>query len=59
MKGNQGNAILVGQPGSGSRTLAKMAGWLLNITINDLSKKSVSSLLEDVIKVLKTGGKVD
>jgi hypothetical protein len=36
-----------------------MAGWLLNLSPNDLTNTPVSILLEEVVKVLKTGGKVD
>jgi hypothetical protein len=39
--------------------LAKMSGWLLKIGTIELQQIGVNGLLEEVVKVLKTGGKVD
>ena len=36
-----------------------MAAYLLNISVDDCKDTSVESLLEEVVKVLKTGGKAD
>ncbi len=39
--------------------MAKMSGWLLKIGTIELQQIGVNGLLEEVVKVLKTGGKVD
>ena len=39
--------------------MAKMSGWLLKIGTIELQQIRVNGLLEEVVKVLKTGGKVD
>jgi len=39
--------------------LAKIASWLLNMNLNYLNKLNKNNIVEDVIKILKTGGKVD
>lgn len=36
-----------------------MSGWLLKIETIELQQIGVNGLLEEVVKVLKTGGKVD
>jgi hypothetical protein len=36
-----------------------MSGWLLKIGTIELQQIGVNGLLEEVVKVLKTGGKVD
>lgn len=59
LKGNHSHVIILSQPSNGCRALAKMTGWLLNIGSNDFTKVSVGGLLEEIVKVLKTGGKVD
>ena len=59
LTGNHSHVLTLSHPSNGCRSLAKMAGWLLNLSPNDLTNTPVSILLEEVVKVLKTGGKVD
>lgn len=44
---------------NGSRSIAKMTGLLMGVNAEDCKNVSVGSLLEEVVKVLKTGGKAD
>jgi hypothetical protein len=45
LKGNHSHAILVSNFNNGCRTIAKMAGWLLDIGVNDFKNTSVGGLL--------------
>jgi hypothetical protein len=58
-KGNNCHIVLLGSIKYGYHSLAKMGGWLLKIGTIELQQIGVNGLLEEVIKVLKTGGKFD
>ena len=59
LKNNNSHIILLSSFHNGSRSIAKMAGILMGIETEDCKNISVGSLLEQVVKVLKTGGKAD
>ena len=58
-KNHHSHLILITHQQYGCKSFAKMVGILMNITTNDIKNMSVSTLLEDVVKVLKTGGKIE
>jgi hypothetical protein len=59
LKGNSSHLVLLSSIKNGCHSLAKMSGWLLKIGTIELQQIGVNGLLEEVVKVLKTGGKVD
>ena len=59
LKKNNSHIIIVSSFNNGSRTLAKMASMLLELEVGDCKNASVTTLLEEVVKVLKIGGKTD
>lgn len=59
LKGNNSHIILLSALKNGCHSIAKISGWLLKIGTIELQRFGVNGLLEEVVKVLKTGGKVD
>lgn len=59
LRGNTTHLILVTNSRYSCNSFAKIAGWLMKIQVIDLETLGVNGLLEEVVKVLKTGGKVD
>ena len=59
LKNNNSHVILMSNTNNGSRSIAKMTGLLMGVNAEDCKNVSVGSLLEEVVKVLKTGGKAD
>lgn len=59
LKANHSHVILLSKVKSGCHTVAKISGWLLKIGVMELKQMGVDGLLEEVVKILKTGGKVD
>jgi hypothetical protein len=59
LKANNSHIILLSSIKNGCHSLAKISGWLLKIGIIELQQIGVNGLLEEVVKVLKTGGKID
>lgn len=59
IKGYSSHLILLSSSNSGSSLFAKMTSWLSGIGVQYLSTMGYDSILEEVVKILKTGGKVD
>lgn len=45
LKGNNAHVVIVSNRRNGSKSLAKMASWLLNLSSNDYTKMAVGKLL--------------
>ena len=59
LKNNNSHVVILSSISNGCKSMARMAGRLIGITVNQLKNINISGVLEDVVKVLKTGGKID
>ena len=51
--------ILLSASNNITEFFAKLSSWLMGIGLNHLNKMRRANIVDDVVKILKTGGKID